>query len=68
MEKTEPLSLNTRITVAALVVIVPMFGWAARLDGRVERLEQERAEMRQELHMIQAKLDDIRSRIPLQRP
>ena len=67
-KQDHPISPNTRITVAALVIIVPMFVWAGRLDSRVQRLEEERIEIRNDLRTIMAKLDDLRSRTPLERP
>lgn len=63
-----PVSMNTRFTLSILVVAVPLFVWAGRLDDRVEHLERERVEMNQRLHRIEDKLDDVRSRIPLIRP
>ena len=63
-----PVSLNTRFTLSILVVAIPLFVWAGRLDDRVEHLERERVHMEQRLQRIEDKLDDIRNRIPLSRP
>lgn len=65
---SDPVSLNTKLTLSVVIVSVPFFAWAGGVNSRVERLEQERVEMRQEMKEIQRKLDDIRERIPLIRP
>jgi hypothetical protein len=67
-EPRSPVSMNTRVTLSILVVTIPLFVWAGRLDNRVDTLEKERAELHLELRDIKSKLDDIRERIPLKRP
>lgn len=64
---SHPISMSSRVTLATVIVALPLVVWAARIDTRVERLEQERVEMRAELRQISGKLDDIRERIPLMR-
>lgn len=61
------VTLNTRITLSIVVVTVPLFVWAGRLDTRVDLLERERIELKGDLKDIKTKLDDIRDRIPLVR-
>lgn len=56
------ISLNTKFTLSLVLVSVPLFVWAGRLDSEVTRLKEERAEMRQELREIRIIVQDIRSR------
>lgn len=62
------VTTGTRITLGVVVLAVPLVVWAARLDSRVDRLEETRAEVKQELRDIKNKLDEILARIPLVRP
>lgn len=68
MDLNAPVALNTRITLSIVVLAVPLFVWAGRLDDRVEHLERERVELKADLKRIEDKLDDVRTRIPLVRP
>jgi|GEM_PF-7095854 len=63
----DPVSLNTKFTLSILVVAVPLFVWAGGINSRVEKIEQDRQELRQELREMSHKLDDIRDRLPVKR-
>lgn len=64
MAGSTPIDLKTRVTLAMVVVFAPLFVWAGKQESRIQRLEEERVEMRQELRDMNRKLDDIRERIP----
>lgn len=64
----QSISMGSRVTLATVVVALPLVVWATRIDSRVERMEQERVEIRQQLQKINDKLDMIILRIPLVRP
>ena len=50
--------------ILVLVVLgVPGFIWMGNLQARVEKLEQERIEQREDLKEILRKIDDIRDRL-----
>lgn len=68
MDLHAPVSMNTRFTLSILVVAIPLFVWAGRLDNRVEHLEREQEKLNGQLQRIEDKLDDVRGRIPLSRP
>lgn len=56
------INMNTKFTLSIILVSVPLFVWAGRLDSEVVRLKEERAEIRQELREIRIIVQDIRSR------
>lgn len=62
------LSQNSRVTIGVLLVIIPLVVWAAKLDNRVERLEQDRAELKTELREVSRKMDILLRRTSHEHP
>ena len=58
------ISQGTKVTLSLVLIAIPLFVWAGRLDSRVDRLEQERVELRQELKEIRRVVEDIRRDMP----
>lgn len=58
------ISPNTKITVTLALTILPLIVWATRLDQRVERLEQERQEMRADMKELITKVNVLLHRNP----
>lgn len=72
------ISLNTRITLALVAVVAPLFVWGGRQQADLDaarndlkalevRYTRERSEMRDDIREINRKLDTILERIPMRR-
>lgn len=58
------LSPSTKVTVTLVITILPLIIWATRLDQRVERLEQERQEMRADMKELITKVNILIHKSP----
>jgi len=57
------ISHNTRVTLAVLGGLVPFVIWAAQIDQRVKRLEEDRVEDRKEWKMLIDTMNKVNTNI-----